>query len=72
MAYSLYGSRRPRHEPSAYSVFNKDCESIDGTLTAEQFERELRYGPTNVCHSRIYFYLFTPSTSTGINMLFIL
>ncbi len=48
MAYSLYGSRRPRHEPSAYSVFNKDCESIDGTLTAEQFERELRYGPTNV------------------------
>ncbi len=48
MAYSLYGSRRPRHEPSAYSVFNKDCESIDGTLTAEQFERELRYGPTSV------------------------
>ncbi len=48
MAYSLYGSRRPRHEPSAYSVFNKGCESIDGTLTAEQFERELRYGPTNV------------------------
>lgn len=48
MGYSLYGSRRSSHEPSAYSVFNKGCESIDGTLTAEQFERELRYGPTNV------------------------
>lgn len=50
MAYSLYGSRRKRHEPSAYSVFNKDCETIDGTLTAAQFERELRYGPANVRH----------------------
>lgn len=48
MGYSLYGSKRARHEPSAYSVFNEGCESIDGTLTAEQFERELRYGPTNV------------------------
>uniref|UniRef100_T1JGE4 SAYSvFN domain-containing protein n=1 Tax=Strigamia maritima TaxID=126957 RepID=T1JGE4_STRMM len=28
-------------EPSAYSVFNPNCEAIDGTLTAEQFEREL-------------------------------
>lgn len=48
MVYSLYGSRRRSHEPSAYSVFNKDCENIDGTLTAAQFEKELRYGPTNV------------------------
>ncbi len=48
MVYSLYGSRRPGHEPSAYSVFNEGCENIDGTLTAAQFERELRYGPTNV------------------------
>lgn len=48
MIYSLYGSRRRSHEPSAYSVFNKDCENIDGTLTAAQFEQELRYGPTTV------------------------
>uniref|UniRef100_A0A6B2E9B4 SAYSvFN domain-containing protein n=1 Tax=Phlebotomus kandelakii TaxID=1109342 RepID=A0A6B2E9B4_9DIPT len=30
-------------EISAYSVFNKDCHAIDGTLKAEQFEAELRY-----------------------------
>ncbi|CAH1110733.1 unnamed protein product [Psylliodes chrysocephalus] len=35
-----------RGEVSAYSVFNKDCKSIDGTLKAEQFEREIRYGPS--------------------------
>ena len=29
---------------SAYSVFNPGCESIDGTLTAQQFEREIRHG----------------------------
>lgn len=41
---------RPKYigEVSAYSVFNKNCESIDGTLKAEQFERELRYGPAAV------------------------
>lgn len=41
---------RPRQEGelSAYSVFNKDCESIDGTLTAEQFEQEIRFGPGSV------------------------
>lgn len=38
-----YGSRKDG-EPSAYSVFNKDFETIDGTFTAEQFERELKYG----------------------------
>lgn len=27
-------------EVSAYSVFNPNCEAIDGTLKAEQFERE--------------------------------
>lgn len=35
---------RSKNEISAYSVFNKNCESIDGTLKAEQFEREIRYG----------------------------
>ena len=34
--------RRKRGQPSAYSVFNPNCEAIDGTLTAEQFEREIR------------------------------
>lgn len=28
---------------SAYSVFNENCERIDGTLSAEQFEREIGY-----------------------------
>lgn len=45
---SLWGSRRKPWEPSAYSVFNKDCEAIDGTLSADQFERELRLGPAAV------------------------
>lgn len=33
-----------RDEPSAYSVFNPNCEAIEGTLDASQFEREIRYG----------------------------
>ncbi|KAH0949522.1 hypothetical protein HN011_010702 [Eciton burchellii] len=33
-----------RGEPSAYSVFNPNCEAIDGTLDASQFENEIRYG----------------------------
>lgn len=37
------GARKP-WEPSAYSVFNPGCESIDGTLKPEQFEKEIRYG----------------------------
>ena len=45
---SLRGSRRRIGELSAYSVFNENCESIEGTLTAEQFEREIRYGPAAV------------------------
>ncbi|KAH8359595.1 hypothetical protein KR093_007777 [Drosophila rubida] len=36
------------NEMSAYSVFNKNCESIDGTLKAEQFENEIRYGSGSV------------------------
>ena len=45
MYLSLRYSRRKPWEPSAYSVYNKNCEAIDGSLTAEQFERELRYKP---------------------------
>lgn len=37
--------KRKKGEMSAYSVFNPNCESIDGTLTAQQFEREIRHNP---------------------------
>lgn len=42
--YNTRTGPKERGEVSAYSVFNKDCESIKGTLKAEQFEQELRYG----------------------------
>ncbi|XP_078503468.1 SAYSvFN domain-containing protein 1 [Lissotriton helveticus] len=50
MFYWIYeGMRGPGEkkagEKSAYSVFNPGCESIQGTLTAEQLERELQYRP---------------------------
>lgn len=46
---SLRGSRRRAPgQLSAYSVFNKNLEAIEGTLSAEQFEKELRYGPMSV------------------------
>ncbi|XP_062981685.1 SAYSvFN domain-containing protein 1 [Elgaria multicarinata webbii] len=50
MFYWIYvGTRGPEErqtgEKSAYSVFNPGCEAIEGTLTAEQFERELQYRP---------------------------
>ncbi|XP_062536016.1 uncharacterized protein LOC134205105 [Armigeres subalbatus] len=40
----IYFNTRTEKTPgeiSAYSVFNENCESIDGTLKAEQFEREI-------------------------------
>ncbi|XP_008592865.1 PREDICTED: SAYSvFN domain-containing protein 1 [Galeopterus variegatus] len=48
--YWMYvGTRGPEEkkegEKSAYSVFNPGCEAIQGTLTAEQLERELQFGP---------------------------
>ncbi|XP_045502593.1 uncharacterized protein LOC123699643 [Colias croceus] len=39
---------KKRGEVSAYSVFNENCVSIDGTLKAEQFEKEIRYGAGSV------------------------
>ncbi|XP_038667428.1 SAYSvFN domain-containing protein 1 [Scyliorhinus canicula] len=50
MFYWIYvGTRDPgrkkKGEVSAYSVFNPGCEAIKGSLTAEQFERELQYRP---------------------------
>lgn len=41
---NLRSDRRKPWEPSAYSVFNPDCHAIDGTLNAEQFEKEIRHG----------------------------
>ncbi|XP_036621963.1 SAYSvFN domain-containing protein 1 [Trichosurus vulpecula] len=48
--YWMYvGTRGPgekkKGEKSAYSVFNPGCKPIQGTLTAEQFERELQFHP---------------------------
>lgn len=46
LLYFVYCSTR-RHSlkgPSAYSVFNPNCERIDGTFTAEEFENRLRHG----------------------------
>lgn len=38
---NMHNRSRAPGEASAYSVFNPNCEAIDGTFTAEQFEREL-------------------------------
>ncbi|XP_020727533.2 SAYSvFN domain-containing protein 1 [Odocoileus virginianus] len=48
--YWMYvGTRGPEEkmqgEKSAYSVFNPGCEAIQGSLTAEQLERELHLRP---------------------------
>ena len=48
LCVNLGNRSRKSGEMSAYSVFNKNCEAIDGTLTAEQFEREIRLGPSSV------------------------
>lgn len=39
---------KKRHEVSAYSVFNRDCKAIDGSIKAEQFENEIRHGFSSV------------------------
>ena len=51
LLFIMYFSMRTERDPchlSAYSVFNPNCERIDGTFTAEQFEKELRFGPGSV------------------------
>lgn len=37
-----------RGGPSAYSVFNKNCEPIMGQLQAAQFDNEVRHRPVYV------------------------
>lgn len=46
----LNTSSRPKKKgiPSAYSVFNPNCEAIDGTLDASQFDKEIRFGAASV------------------------
>ena len=42
--YFSMNNSRNKNELSAYSVFNKNFERIDGTFTAEQFDKSLRKG----------------------------
>lgn len=35
---------RKRGEKSAYSVFNRNCEKIDGTFNPDDFDKQLRKG----------------------------
>ncbi|CAH1392727.1 unnamed protein product [Nezara viridula] len=44
LLFILWTGKRPRDEISAYSVFNRNCERIDGTFSAEEFEKQLRKG----------------------------
>lgn len=48
LMYFIYSNTRTgsknADEPSAYSVFNPNCQRITGTFTAEQFEQQLRFG----------------------------
>lgn len=39
------GRHRKKTDLSAYSVFNPNCVRLEGTLTAEQFEREILHKP---------------------------
>jgi hypothetical protein len=39
--------QRQKGELSAYSVFNKEFQSLLGTITAEQFEKEIRHENAN-------------------------
>eukprot|EP00038_Savillea_parva_P009919 m.186669 g.186669 ORF g.186669 m.186669 type:complete len:160 (+) comp16855_c0_seq1:1480-1959(+) len=42
-AYTRETTRRPG-DKSAYSVFNRNCEKIDGTFDYNEFEKSLRRG----------------------------
>lgn len=41
---NLSSRRRPAHELSAYSVFNRNFEKLQGTFSAEDYDRQLRHG----------------------------
>jgi hypothetical protein len=44
LMWSTMDCRRRRNELSAYSVFNPNCEKIQGTFSAEDYDRQLRGG----------------------------
>ncbi|XP_048737889.1 SAYSvFN domain-containing protein 1-like [Ostrea edulis] len=46
--YNTRTCAKEKHKLSAYSVFNPNCERIDGTFTSEQFEKELLHGANSV------------------------
>ncbi|KAL5008102.1 hypothetical protein ScPMuIL_013683 [Solemya velum] len=46
--YKNTGTVKDKNGLSAYSVFNPNFEQLEGTLTAEQFERELKFGAGSV------------------------
>lgn len=43
--------RRRTHQLSAYSVFNKNFEKIQGTFSGEDYDRQLRRGGPNLLSS---------------------
>ena len=38
-----FSRKRNPENLSAYSVFNPNCQTIQGTLTGEQFDKEIRH-----------------------------
>ena len=44
LMWSSLDSRRRRNQLSAYSVFNPNFEKIQGTFSAEDYDRQLRHG----------------------------
>eukprot|EP00116_Pleurobrachia_bachei_P014470 sb/3474732/ len=49
--FSMEEWKRGPGELSAYSVFNKNMERLDGQFTSEQWEKELRYGAASLQQS---------------------
>lgn len=47
MYFSMKCNQNNGNKLSAYSVFNKNFEKLDGTFTAEQFENQMIYGGAN-------------------------
>ena len=45
---SMEEYKRGPRELSAYSVFNRNIEQLEGTFTSEQWEKELRYGAASL------------------------
>lgn len=39
--------KKKKGEVSAYSVFNPNCEAIQGTINIQQLEKQMGYGVTH-------------------------